>query len=169
MDLKFRLEDRNVKLLYVGRYASTTRMHSSRMRTGRSLTGGCTWSRGGVPGPEGCTWSRGGVWSQGGGGVCPGGVSGPGGGVCSGGRCLVGGGSGLGGSGPGRGCVVSQHALRQTPPLWTEWMTDRCENMTLATTSLRPVINQNRSVSIRWIIFYTQYERKWTLNRNIVM
>ena len=46
--------------------AKLTRMHSSRMRTGRSLTvfrrlllrGGCTWSwggvvRGGVPGPGG--------------------------------------------------------------------------------------------------------------------
>ena len=62
-------------------------MHSSRMRTGRSLTvfrslqpggvylvPGCTWSRG-VPGPrEGCTWSRGGVY------LVPGrGVPGPGG------------------------------------------------------------------------------------------
>ena len=26
------------------------------------------------------------------------------------------------------------------PPLWTEWMTDTCKNITLATTSLRPVI-----------------------------
>ena len=67
-----------------------TRMHSSRMRTGRSLTvfwslllgggvpspWGCTWSwgvylvLGGVPGPRGCTWSwgvpgRGGTWSGG--------------------------------------------------------------------------------------------------------
>ena len=25
------------------------------------------------------------------------------------------------------------------PPLWTEWMTDRCKNITLATTLLRPV------------------------------
>ena len=87
-----------------------TRMHSSRMRTGRSLT------------------------------VCRSllprrgeGVSAPGGsdprGVCS-----------LGGWG-----VVSQHALRQTPPPWTEWMTDRCNNITLATTSLRPVIINNLS------------------------
>ena len=29
------------------------------------------------------------------------------------------------------------------PPLWTEWMTDRCKNITLAKTSFRPVkINQ---------------------------
>ena len=75
-------------------------MHSSRMRTGRSLTvcwrllpGGC------LPGP---------------GGYLPG----PGGGVC-----LVQGVGlpGLGGSGPGG--VASQHALRQTPPPWTESQT----------------------------------------------
>ena len=63
-----------------------TRMHSRRMRTGRSLTvfrrlllgggvpgpgggylflGGCTWS-GGVPGLGGCAWSRGGVPGPGG-------------------------------------------------------------------------------------------------------
>ena len=36
--------------------------------------------------------------------------------------------------------VVSQHALRQTsPPLGTEWLTDRCKNITFAT-SLRTVI-----------------------------
>ena len=44
---------------------------------------------------------------------------------------------------PGGGCLlpgrgeVSQHALRQTPPV--NRMTDRCKNITLATTSLRPV------------------------------
>ena len=63
------------------------------------------------------------------GGVCSWGVSAPGrcllwGGVCSGG-CLL-------------WEVVSQHALRQTlPPV--NRMTDRCKNITLATTSLRPV------------------------------
>ena len=31
-----------------------------------------------------------------------------------------------------------------TPPLWTEWMTDRCKNITLAKTSFRPVIRRNR-------------------------
>ena len=30
---------------------------------------------------------------------------------------------------PGGG--VSQHALRQTPPLWTEFLTHACENITL--------------------------------------
>ena len=70
-------------------------MHSSRMRTGRSLTvfrslqpgggvpgpgggvpglGGCTWSWGGVPGPGGCTWSRGRVYLVLGGYLVPGGV-----------------------------------------------------------------------------------------------
>ena len=78
-------------------------------------------------------------------GVCfRGGVCSKGGllrGVCSRGFCS--GGSDPGGSAPGEGDVcsrgVSQHALRQTP-LWTEWMTDSCKNITLATTSLRPVI-----------------------------
>ena len=49
--------------------------------------------------------------------LLPRGVSALGGGVCSQGRgCLI----------PGGVCsqgVVSQHALRQTPPLWTEWQT----------------------------------------------
>ena len=36
--------------------------------------------------------------------------------------------------------VVSQHALRQTPPMYR--MTDRCKNITLATTSLRPVMKE---------------------------
>ena len=36
--------------------------------------------------------------------------------------------------------LVSQHALRQTPPV--NRMTNRCKNITLATTSLRPVIRQ---------------------------
>ena len=69
-----------------------TRMHSSRMRTARSLTvspsmlciGGCTWSQGVcVPGPGGCTCSQGGTLYGGWGGVylVLGGVPGPGG-VC---------------------------------------------------------------------------------------
>ena len=144
-----------------------TRMHSSRMRTGRSLTifqslllrrvylvpgggtwsGGCTWSQGvpdlgdvpgpgwggtwsgctwsqwGVPGPGGCTWSWGCTWSQ---GVylVPGVYL-----VLGGGGYLVWGGV----PGPG-GCLVWYS------PLWTEWMTDRCKNITLAKTSFRPVI-----------------------------
>ena len=82
-------------------------MHSSRMRTGRSLTVcrsllpvGCLVLRG--------VSARGGVWSLGClllGGVWSWGVSAP-----KGGCLLLGGGGGL-----LRG-VVSQHALRQTPP-----------------------------------------------------
>ena len=97
---------------------SRTRMHSSRMRTGRSLTvcwrlllgGGCLLPGGGllqgwgvsaprgVSGPRGGVWSRWGVWSQGG--------------VCSGGLLL-------GGSGPG-GWYPSMHWGRHPPPPWTE-------------------------------------------------
>ena len=106
-------------------------MHSSRMRTGRSLTvcwsllpgggsgpGGCLLPGGSGPVPGVCS---GGVWSRGvsaSGGVCSGGQSGPRG---VGGSGPVPGGLLLGGSAP-RG--VSQHALRQnTPPLWTESQT----------------------------------------------
>ena len=68
-----------------------TRMHSSRMRTGRSLTVCCSLLPGG-PGLGGClVWGAlvwGGAWSGGWG-------------VCSGGGLLPGG--------------ASQHALRQTP------------------------------------------------------
>ena len=58
-------------------------------------------STGGVPGPRGgFTWSRGCLLQ--GGLPGPRGMPGPGGVVWSG------------------GCVVSQHALRQTPHLWTD-------------------------------------------------
>ena len=48
-------------------------------------------------------------------------------GVCSGEGCLL----------PGRRGVVSQHALRQTPPV--NRITHTSKNITLATTSLRAV------------------------------
>ena len=102
--------------IYHFRKIRIKRMHSSRMRTGRSLTvcwrllpgGGLLW--------WGVVWG-GGAWSR---GVCSRGVvSGPGG-VWSGGVpglgwwCLIWGGGAWSGG-------VSQHALRQTPhPLWTE-------------------------------------------------
>ena len=79
-------------------------MHSSRMRTGRSLTvcwrllpgGGC------LPGPGGCLLGPvGSAWSGGGGSLVPGGSAQSGG--------------GLG--------LASHHALRQTPPPWTESQT----------------------------------------------
>ena len=74
-----------------------------------------------------------------GGGVRSGGVPGPGGGVSGPGGCLVQGGvSGLGGR-----CVwsggVGLSALWDTTPPPVNRMTDRCKNITLATTSLRPV------------------------------
>ena len=115
-----------------------TRMHSSRMRTGRSLT--VCWSllpRGGVSAPGWGVCSQGGLvpggsgpWGSAPGGSAPGdsGLSGGvwSGGVWSRGDLLLGG--------------ISQHALRQTPlpPLWT----DRCLwKYYLGPTSLRPVMN----------------------------
>ena len=115
-----------------------TRMHSSRMHTGqlvtvfqRLLLWGGTCSQGGyllpggwvVPAP-GVYLVPGGVWSGGvylvPGGYLVRGVPGPEGGV----------------PGPGRGLV-----RYSPPPPWTEWMTDRCKNITLAKTSFRPVIS----------------------------
>ena len=101
--------------------STITRMHSSRMRTGRSLTvfrslqpggggtwsgGGGTWSRGG----GGCTWSGGGVPGPGMVYLVRGGVPGPGGCPWSGGGCTWSGGGvhGPGGvPGPG-GCTWSR-------------------------------------------------------------
>ena len=96
-------------------------MHSSRMRTGRSLTVSA-WSGGGcLPDPGGCLPGPlgGSAWS--GGGVClvPGGcLPGPGGSAWSrgGGVCLVPGGGGLAGD----------------PPTPVDRITDTCKNITLA-------------------------------------
>ena len=97
-------------------------MHSSRMRTGRSLT--VCWRL--LPG-GGCL-VKGGVWS---GGCLLWGVSGLGG-VSAPGGCGLGGVSGPGVSAPGGylvrgvcsgGGVASQYALRADPPLWTESQT----------------------------------------------
>ena len=116
------------------------------------LWGGCLLRV--VSAPGGCLlWggvcSRG-VSAPGGRGVCCEGVSAWGGGgsaLGGGGSALGGGGSALGGGGSALGgsalggliwggvCSrwgVSQHALRQTPsPLWTEFLTHACENITL--------------------------------------
>ena len=90
----------------------STRMHSSRMRTGRSLT--VCWSQ--LPG-EVCSLVGGGC-SQG--GVCSGGVYSGGRGSVSGGCLLLGGllprGGGLLPGGVCSGGHVSQDALRQRPP-----------------------------------------------------
>ena len=87
-------------------------------------------SRVGVSGPGGsCAWSGGGVWS--GGCAWPGGVV-----------CLVWGVSGPGGSASAP-CGIpppTPHPPRSrhtSPPV--NRMTNRCKNITLATTSLRPV------------------------------
>ena len=47
---------------------------------------------------------------------------------------------------------VSQHALKQTPPPPMNRMTDRCKNITLATTSLRPVITEYHFN--KWMCWY---------------
>ena len=165
------------------KYFVNTRMHSTRMRTGRSLTihrsllpggwggGGCLFLLRGCLPPGGvcslgvsalggggcllpggvCSWgvsALGGVSAPG--GVCSGGClllgvsASGGGGVCSGG-CLLQGGSALGGvcswgvSAQG-GCGIPACTEVDTPPV--NRMTDRCKNITLATTSLLPVINR---------------------------
>ena len=98
-------------------------MHSSRMHTVRNSSRLLVPGPGGVPGPRGVSAHGGclllgGAWSQGGSAR---GVPGPRG-------CLL----------PGEG--VSQHALRQTPPPPpVNRMTDRCKNITFAT-SLRTVM-----------------------------
>ena len=142
-----------------------TRMHSSRMRTGRSLTVCCSllpggvlpaggvsaWSEGVLPAGGVSVWSgEGSAWSRGvslvlGGSAWSGGGS----------PCLVWGGFSLvlGGCLPGPGgvspwsrgvCLVpggspwSRGGSLETPPV--NRITDTCKNITLATTSLRPVI-----------------------------
>ena len=95
-----------------------TRMHSSRMRTGRSLTvcqSLLLWGVGGL------------FW----GGICSWGVSALGRGfVCSGG-CLL-----WGGVCPWGVWYPNMHWGRHPP---VDRITDACKNITLATTSLRPV------------------------------
>ena len=89
---------------------SNTRMHSSRMRTSRSLTVCCSL----LPGVGGV--GLGGV------GVLPG----------------PGGGSPWSGGGGREGSAWSRGGSLETPPV--DRITDTCKNITLATTSLRPVI-----------------------------
>ena len=109
-----------------------------------SAWGGCL--------PRGCVYSggclSGGVSTQGGvcsggvcpwgvylGGVCPGGVSGQG--VSASWGVSTQGGVWLGGVYPG-GCLPGGNICLlgvcwdTTPPLWTEWMTDTCKNITFA-------------------------------------
>ena len=125
-------------------------MHSSRMRTGRSLTVCCSLLPGGggggfsLPGPGGCLPGPGEGFSLPGPGGC---LPGPGGvlparsqgeSACWGGFSLPGPGGfylpGLGGGSP-----VQGGAARRPPPV--NRITHTCKNITLATTSLRPVKN----------------------------
>ena len=127
-------------------------MHSSRMHTGRSLTVCCSllpWGGlvlGGLPGPGGVSlvlggmsaWSRG-VWSQGV-SLWSGGVSLAPGGVClvPGGFSFVAGGlPGPGGFSLVWGVSLVLGGFSGDPPV--NRITDTCKNITLATTSLRPV------------------------------
>ena len=117
------------------------RMHSSRMRTGRSLTvcrslllGGGVSALGGVYSKGVSAW---GVSALGGcllrrGGFCSGGVSAPGG-------CLLHGGVCSGGLSARGVCGIPTCTEADIPPV--DRITDACKNITLATTSLRPVIN----------------------------
>ena len=123
-------------------------MHSSRMRTVPAvcrslLPGGC------FPG----VWDvlpRGGVLPE---GVCFLGVCFPGG-VLS------------GGASPGG--VVSQHALRQTPPV--NRITDTSKNITLATTLSRPVINTKYLILCSFICTrYFKFEFTWLNNRTLYL
>ena len=144
-------------------------MHSSRMRTSRSLTvccsllpggdvclvrgGGSPWSwgvsvwYGGVSLVWGVLPARRGVsaWSQGRFSLVRGGSPCQGGGGClpgPGGRgCLP----GLGGFSlvPG-GCLPGPRGFSGDPPVYR--ITDTCKNITLATTSLRPVKSTHRNV-----------------------
>ena len=114
-----------------------TRMHSSRMRTGRSLTVCCSLLPGGVSAWSGGVLPAGGCLPGLGGFSLLGGLPGPGGvsvwsgGVlpARGGVCLVQGGL----PGPGGGSPEAP-----SPPVYR--ITDTYKNITLATTSLRPVI-----------------------------
>ena len=82
----------------------------------------------GVPGgesaPGGCLVLGGGTWSR---GVCSGGVSAPGGVPGPGVGCLV------------RGVGIPACFEAEPPPPPVNRMTDRCKNINLATTLLRPV------------------------------
>ena len=121
----------NFEEILVFRDSWWTRLHSSRMRTGRSLTVCCSFPPGGgLLGPGGFSLVPGGFSLVPGGFSLVGGVLlGPGGFSLVPGGCLP----GPGGDSP------------ETPPV--DRITDTCKNITLATTSLRPVINAISPVS----------------------
>ena len=132
---------------------SSTRMHSSRMRTGRSLTvcrrgspcqggspcpGGVSLPGGllarGVLPARGVLLPRGSPW----GGLLARGVSLPGGGPPCWGGLLARGSPCQGGLPAGGGLPARGVSLPETPPV--DRITDTSKNITLATTSLRPVM-----------------------------
>ena len=97
------------------------------------VQGGSPWSQGGVPGPGGCL-------VQGGFSLVRGGFS-----LVRGCVCLVPGGSSWSQGGfslvpGGFSLVLGGGGSPETPPV--NRITDTCKNITLATTSLRPVITQ---------------------------
>ena len=108
-------------------------------RGGSPCRGGLPSPGGGcLPGPGGSAWSGGfslpggGVCLVQGGSPCRGDLPGPGGGSpCWGGVCLV------------RG------ACPETPPV--DRITDTCKNITLATTSLQPVIILGFRLNCSWM------------------
>ena len=117
-------------------------MHSSRMRTGRSLTGGvCSRGAGGSAVRGGSVCSRG-VSALG--GVCSRGGLFPGGLIrgCVSARGV----SASGGMSAPRGVCAAGGLPQTCPPV--NRMTNRCKNITLATTSLRPV---TKSISVKMI------------------
>ena len=135
-------------------------MHSSRMRTGRSLTVYRSLLHGGdVSAPRGVSAPRAVclLWGEGvlllGGGVSSPGVSTLGGWLL-GGHVCSGGMSALGGLLLGDVCswgvwYPSMHQGRHPPPV--NRMTNRCKNITLATTALRPVKIKLKSFACgRW-------------------
>ena len=123
-------------------------MHSSRMRTGRSLT--VCWSvlPGGKYLVQGGGWS-GEVRSQGDvslpGGVCSGGCLVPGGGLVPGGWFSLPGGWVL----PAQGVWGSPCPETLSP---VNRITHTCKNITLATTSLRPVKMSRKRTGLQTIV-----------------
>ena len=120
-------------------FTGVTRMHSSRMRTGRSLTVCCSL----LPGGGGGSPCGGPAWS-GGGSPCQRGVCLVwGGSPCWGGSAWSGGGLPAPGGG---GFSLPGGPARRTPPV--DRITETCKNITLAITSLRPVITVTVSAKV---------------------
>ena len=108
---------------------------------GVCLPGGSAWSggllpaKGGLPGPGGFSLLGGSAWSRG--SACWGGLPARGMSACWGGLPARGMSACWGGS-PCWGCLPGQGGSLEVPPV--NRITDMCKNITLATTSLRPVM-----------------------------